>query len=156
MYTDELLHHVAYWHELLHACWQQQSWLIVQQFWWMLAGTLSILFTVEGYNPPFLPGTWFVQILWLTCPRNLRSTAAAWKKDASPAWTPERTPSSDPCTGPALRHPFLCLHTWVWVHPWRSSPKLDTLFKHYSITRAPCSSGDVFILLLRYCWYEWC
>lgn len=91
---------------------------------------LSILFTTaEGYKPLSLclPGTWFVQILWLTCLRSLRSTAAAWKKGTSPALTPDRTPSSDPCTGPAFVIHFS--DAWVWVHPYRSSPKLDTVFK---------------------------
>ena len=42
-----------------------------------------------------LSGTWFVRTLWLTSRRSLRSTAAAWRRDASPVQTPERTPSSD-------------------------------------------------------------
>lgn len=42
-----------------------------------------------------LSGTWSVRTLWLMSRRSRRSTAAAWKRDASPAQTPERTPSSD-------------------------------------------------------------
>lgn len=42
-----------------------------------------------------LSGTWSVRTLWLTSRRSRRSTAAAWKRDASPAQTQERTPSSD-------------------------------------------------------------
>lgn len=53
--------------------------------------------------PPHPQGIWSAPTLWLTFQRSRPSTAAAWRRDVSPASTSERTPSSE--TKLFLMHP---------------------------------------------------
>lgn len=114
------------------------------------------------------PATWFVRTLWLTSPKSLLSTAAAWKRDMSPAWTPERTPSSDtlPTFIATLINPASA-SVGVSLHPRGSSLKEDNLcykvsapaeclmFVRWqlmsSVTFSSLATNSIEIV----CWYLW-